>query len=117
VSEPIRLLVWTPSETIVEADDLQWVHVELSEGQGVTIWPGHAPLLAETAAEALRYADSRGEHAVDLPPGIVHVQGNTVTVFLAGTLDEEVSRREEEGRRFDRLASVMLHGPALASDG
>jgi F0F1-type ATP synthase epsilon subunit len=109
VADPLRLIVWTPSETVVDAERVQWVHVRLAGAKTLTIWPEHAPLLAETISEALRYADASGTHAIDLPAGVLYVRENTVTLFLAGTLGEQ-SWLEEEGERFDRLAETMLSG-------
>jgi F0F1-type ATP synthase epsilon subunit len=111
VADLLRLTVLTPSETVVEADQVQWVHVKLVGAKALTIWPEHAPLLAETASEALRYVDASGEHATDLPAGVLQVRDNTVTLFLAGTLSEQ-SWPEEEGERYDRLAETMLSGRA-----
>jgi F0F1-type ATP synthase epsilon subunit len=84
VAEPLRLVVWTPSETLVDGDQVEWVHIELAGSGGLTIFPGHAPLVAETLAEVMRYTDSTGTHAVDLAPGVLRAEGDVVTIFLAG---------------------------------
>ena len=107
MADPLRLVVWTPSETVVQAEQVQWVHVNLAGAKALTIWPGHAPLLAETASEALQYADATGTHTLDLPAGILQVQGNAVTLFLAGTLGEQ-ARMEGQDERFERLAGTVL---------
>ena len=111
VAESLRLIVWTPSETVIEAERVQWVHVKLVQAKALTIWPGHARLLAETTTEALRYADASGEHVVDLPAGILQVWDNTVTLFLAGTLGERAWSHDPE-KRFERLADTMLRDRA-----
>lgn len=107
LAESLRLIVCTPSETVIEAEQVQWVHVKLVQAKTLTIWPGHARLLAETATEALRYADAGGEYAVDLPSGILQVWDDTVTLYLAGTLGER-TWSQDAGERFERLADVML---------
>jgi F0F1-type ATP synthase epsilon subunit len=107
LAESLRLIVCTPSETVIEAEQVQWVHVKLVQAKTLTIWPGHARLLAETNTEALRYADAGGEHTVDLPAGILQVWDNTVTLYLAGTLGERAWSQDRE-ERFDRLAEAML---------
>jgi F0F1-type ATP synthase epsilon subunit len=105
------LIVWTPSETVIDAEQVQWIHVKLVQAKTLTIWPGHARLLAETTTEALRYADTSGEHVVDLPGGILQVWDNTVTLFLAGTLGQRAWSQAPE-KRFERLADTMLHDRA-----
>jgi len=109
VADLLRLIVWTPSETVVDAEQVQWVHVKLAGAKTLTIWPEHAPLLSETVSEALRYADASGTHAIDLPAGVVYVRENVVTLFLAGTLGEQ-PWPESGGERLDRLAETMLSG-------
>ena len=107
MADPLRLVVWTPSQTVVDVEQVRWVHVNLTGAAALTIWPGHASLLAETASEALQYADAAGTHTLDLPAGVLQVQGNMVTLFLAGTLGEQ-AWLEEEDERFERLAETML---------
>jgi F0F1-type ATP synthase epsilon subunit len=92
---------------VVSVDQVQWVHVSLAGGKALTIWPRHAPLLAETSTDALRYADAAGTHTIDLPAGVLQVRGSTVSIFLAGTLDKQ-SWPEGEQERFERLAETML---------
>ena len=108
MAEPLRLMVWTPSATLIDAENVEWVHITLIGDQGLTIWPGHAPLLGETDVDAVGYADQAGTHTIDLPSGIVQVENNTVTLFLVGTLDEQAWPREGDGERFERLAETML---------
>jgi F0F1-type ATP synthase epsilon subunit len=80
--EPLGLRVITPIETIVKAEDVAWVRVTLADEGGLGIYPGHAPLLAETLAGALRYADAAGEHVVELSAGILSIQKDVVTVSI-----------------------------------
>ena len=108
MAEPIHLVVWTLSERLLDIEDLEWVHLRLAEERSVTVWPGHGPLLAETAADALDYRDASSTHTIDLPAGIVQVKGDTVTVFLVGSLGEQVWQAGEPTEEFDRLAQTML---------
>ena len=117
VADLLRLTVLTPSETVVNVEQIQWVHVNLAGAKALTVWPGHAPLLAETATDALRYADAAGTHTIDLPAGVLQVRESTVTLFLAGTLGEQ-PWPEGEDERFERLAETMLaQKDALLSGG
>ena len=106
MAEPLRLIVWTPSETVLEAEQVGWIHVKLAQAKTLTIWPGHAPLLAETVAEELGYGDEEGTHTIELPAGILQVRDSTVTLFLAGTLGG-VSWPEDSGKRLERLAQTI----------
>jgi F0F1-type ATP synthase epsilon subunit len=103
VAEPLHLVVWTSSETLLDAGPVDWVHVELAGAGSLTIWPGHLPMMGETLPATLRYADAAGKHEVELPAGIVQVRHGTVTVFVAGG-GEIVGGP----MRFDRLSQAMV---------
>ena len=134
----MRLTVLTPAETLLEVEGVKWVRVQLADGGGISIWPGHAPLLAETVAAELRYADGpvpsqgdapqsnvegTGEHTLDLEGGIVQVQRDHVTILTSGALRHAVTGRppggDEDEARFDRLARALLTtlGAQLESSG
>jgi F0F1-type ATP synthase epsilon subunit len=81
---PFHLLVLTPAETLLDAEAVNWAQVQLADGGGIGLYPGHAPLLAETVAAPLRYADSTGEHTLDLDAGILQVEVGRVIVLTSG---------------------------------
>ncbi|MBN1642932.1 MAG: hypothetical protein JXA09_16975 [Anaerolineae bacterium] len=108
MAEPLRLVVWSPSETALDLAGLAWVHVELLGSGGLTIWPGHMPMIGETTAAPLRYRDAEGEHTLSLPPGIVHVREGTVMIFLVAGLDQPLRGDAAHGERFERLADEMI---------
>ena len=108
MAEPLRLVVWSPSETVLDVGGVASVHVELVDSGGLTIWPGHMPMLGELAAASLRYRDAEGEHALSLPHGVVHVREGTVTVFLVGSGDQPAAEEGAEGAQFVRLATAMV---------
>ena len=98
------LRVWSPAETVADVQDVQWVHVELDRARPLTIWPGHAPLLAETTAGIVRYADETGTHSVELPAGMLQLRENEVLILVEGALQSP----SEDGERVERLTNVLL---------
>lgn len=108
MADPLRLVVRTPSRTVLEVEAADWVHVELAEGKALTIWPGHLPMLGETVSAPLSYADEEGEHEVELPPGLVQMQDRTVTLFLAGMEGDQMAEATEGVERFERLSETLL---------
>lgn len=87
MKEPLRLMVLTPEEMIWEAESVRWIQVQLADGGGLGIWPGHAPLLAETVTAPLRYADDAGEQAINLAAGILQIAAGEVTIFTSGFVE------------------------------
>jgi F0F1-type ATP synthase epsilon subunit len=107
-------LVRTPSESLLEVDHVEWVHVKLAEDKALTIWPGHLPMLGETVPAALRYADRKGTHSVECPPGIVHVSGQTVTIYVAAAVGEQTWHEHEQSRQYSRLSETLIASLAQA---
>ena len=106
----LRLHVLTPVETLLQVEETRWVHVRLADGAGITIYPGHAPLLGETISGAIRYADARGEHEYDATRGILHVQGNHIRLFTGGESEPAEPGKPStvaQARRFERLAREL----------
>jgi len=117
MARPLRLTVLTPAETLLAVGKAAWVQVHLADGGGIGIYPGHAPLLAETVGAPLRYADPSGEHALDLEAGILEVDGDGVTILTSGSLQareglqppqDSASDSVSGEMRFDRLAQALL---------
>lgn len=105
--EPLRLMVLTPVATLLDVTGLRWVQVRLADGGGLGIFPGHAPLLAETAAAPLRYADVEGEHVLELDAGILQITASGVTLFTSGL-------RAETPAGWNLIAETDLHFERLA---
>ena len=123
MSEPFRLTVLTPEQTLLDVHRVAWVQAQLADGGPIGVYPGHAPLLAQTVAAPLRYQDPSGEHTLDLNAGILQVSGEGVTVF-ASTMTSEVSGEPQvrtssevsQDERFDRLAQELLGALGAQAD-
>lgn len=118
MSRSLRLTVLTPAQALLDIEGVVWVQARLADGGPISIYPGHAPLLAETVAAPLRYADASGEHAIDLGAGILQVNGGGVTAF-AGPTSEACQTSEVFGddKRFDRLVRELLAALGAQPDG
>jgi F0F1-type ATP synthase epsilon subunit len=115
-----RLAVWTPEEPLLDAEEVAWVQVHLADGGGIGIYPGHAPLVAETATAPLRYADPAGEHALDLEAGILQVDAEGVMIFTSGTSQPCEGGKPSQGleeAHFDRLAQALVATMRAQPDG
>jgi F0F1-type ATP synthase epsilon subunit len=122
VAEPLHLLVRTPVQTLIDATGVAWAQIQLADGGPIGIYPGHAPLLAETVDGPLRYADESGEHSLHLLAGILSIGQHGVTVLTAGQMQDESEadceaeaateetkvREAAEKLRFERLVQALL---------
>lgn len=110
MARTLELQVLNPAETLLEVSEAMWVHLQLVDGTGITVYPGHAPLLAETVTTALRYADRAGEHAFQVEAGILQVGGDRVTVFTSSQSEAEAATgipTTSGERQFERLAREL----------
>lgn len=106
----LHLEVLTPAAKLLDVAEAEWVHLRLADGTGLSVYPGHAPLLAETVTAPLRYADQSGEQTFNIEAGILQVEDNTVMIFTSGQLDAaEIGKPAAVSaeRRFERLAQGL----------
>ncbi len=117
--KPFVLEVLTPTRTLLDARGVTRVQVQLADGAGADypsplgIYPGHAPLLAETVSAPLVYVDAAGEHTLDLATGILYVKRQPeprITIFTSGLAgDAEQSTSDVDADvHFDRLAQALM---------
>ena len=110
MAESLHLRVWTPDEVILDIEQVDWVNLELADGGGIGIRPGHAPLMAETLTAPVRFADESGEHLLFLEVGILQIERTRVTVLTSGlaNVEDTENQPEEEEIRFDRLTEALF---------
>ena len=87
VTRALRLSVLTPAGPLVSAEEVAWIQARLADGGSIGIWPGHAPLLAETIDGPLRYSDGASEHALELRAGLLHIDSIGATVLVPGSVE------------------------------
>jgi len=130
VADPLRFVVLTPEKALLDVGGVRKVRVLLADGGWLSVYPGHAPLLAETVAGPVAYVTESGDAEIALTEGIVRIGDGTVTIFVGGLigaasmLDIELDDDEEnEMLEFDRLAHVLMvtlgahTGGVLANEG
>lgn len=101
------LHVVTPAQTLLAAFEVNWVQAQLADGGSIGIWPGHAPLLAQTVAGPLTYADAQGHHLVVLAAGIMQIEDKGITIFSRGLATDE-SPSPSQFERLTRELSARL---------
>ncbi|MBM4431807.1 MAG: hypothetical protein FJ026_15895 [Chloroflexi bacterium] len=107
---PLQLTVQTPRQIVLDAADVRWVQAQLADGGGIGIWPGHAPLLAETVAGPLRYADDSGEHELLLRAGILRIVAQQVTIYTTGSASARELERPRDLRPGKHRLAAALSG-------
>ena len=114
VPDLLRFVVLTPERTLLDVTGVRKVRILLSDGAWLSVYPGHAPLLAEAVAGAVTYVTDAGEREIALTESIVRIGNGAVTIFTGGLagdasiLSVDAGAAEDKGVEFDRLAQVLM---------
>ncbi len=112
-----RLSVLTPGKTLLDVADVRQVRLKLADHAWLSIYPRHAPLLAETLAGPVTYTTEAGAETIALSESILQVANDAVTLFTGGELAASLAvmspgvsgvAEDEDAAYFDRLARVLL---------
>lgn len=108
----LRFSVLTPGKTLVDVGNVSKVRLKLADGGWLSIFPRHAPLLAETLAGPVTYATQMGEQTITLSESVLQVVENDVWLFTGGELITSTAlpgeEDDEDAAHFDRLARALL---------
>ena len=104
----------TPEKALLDVGGVHKVRVLLADGAWLSVYPGHAPLLAEMVAGSVAYVTDAGEEEIALTEGIVRIDDGAVTIFTGGLVGASSAMHVEpaddvdEVVEFDRLAQVLM---------
>ena len=102
----LSLRVLTPSQTLLEVEDVRKVRVRLVDRAWLSIYPHHAPLIAETLPGRLAYVTEDEAHEVPVAGGVLRVfSDNTVEILVRGHVEHEPPATDEA---FARLAKQLM---------
>lgn len=108
-SESLKLRVFTPEGTILEADSLRSVNVPLADDCPIGIRPGHAPLIAETKKGAVHYRGHHQDERINLHAGILEIRDNEIIILTPGevsTISPEITQPTE--LEYERLMKTLI---------
>lgn len=113
----LRFNVLTPGKALLDVANVGKVRLKLADHAWLSIYPRHAPLLAETLAGPVTYVTEAGAETIFISESILQVAENNVTLFTGGELAASMSMmaagvsgaaEDEDAAQFDRLARVLL---------
>ncbi|MBN1486980.1 MAG: hypothetical protein JW981_05010 [Anaerolineae bacterium] len=108
-ADRLHLVVLRPGETLLDVSEVRRVRLRLQDGGWLSIYPLHAPMIAETLSGPVYYVLAGKEKSEVVAAGILQISHNTVTILTSGLLQAEAeSDIQEETVRFDRLAKALM---------
>ncbi|HOT92381.1 MAG TPA: hypothetical protein PLJ78_08900 [Anaerolineae bacterium] len=125
MSEWLHFSVLTPEKKLLDVANVRKVSLKLADHGWLSIYPRHAPLLAETLAGPVKYTTAAGTETISLAESILQVADNLVILFTVGELtapeagipDVADNEDDEEAEHFDRLARALLVSLGASFDG
>jgi F0F1-type ATP synthase epsilon subunit len=88
----VDLKIMTPETVLADRSNLEWVRLVLANENVITIWPGHAPLVAETADWPITIMNCGKLELIEVAPAILKVNKDTITLL---TLHDKKNSSEE----------------------
>lgn len=111
MSHAFLLTVLTPERALLSVAGVEKVRLRLADEAWLSIYPHHAPLVAETLGGALQYTTAAESGEIDVAAGILQVKRDEVLVLTSGLLRDvapEAGPGTEGDLRFDRLAAQLM---------
>ena len=93
----INLQIITPEKEIINQKDVKFIHVSLSDGNPISIYPSHAPLIAAIKGGNLIYKDDEESRIISVSDGFIYVNKNVVKCFVDWAEGIQVEINNESG--------------------
>ena len=108
MAQTLHLKVLSPDSTILDVEQVKSVRARLRGDTWLSIYPGHAPLLAELLPGNLAYATGERRDEIDISTGILQVSKNQITVFVGKAQDLTAEKDDDSAVQFDNLARMLM---------
>ena len=113
MTDSLELKVLTPERVILQVEHAIRIRLRLADEAWISIFPNHAPLVAETLDGPLTYDTEVESGSIDVAAGILYLEDNRVHVLTSGALEQVPATGGidvGEESKFDRLArELMIH--------
>lgn len=76
------LRIITPEKDVVNQDSITFIHVILSDGYPISIYPRHAPLIALLSKCNIKYKDAHDVNQVSISEGMIKIENDVIKCFV-----------------------------------
>ena len=88
MNKNLTLIILTPEKILLTIKETKRVSATLSDGSRISIYPYHAPLIAETKNGFIQYEKEGINEKLNLYSGIIKVEKDLVKIFTDGFIQE-----------------------------
>jgi F0F1-type ATP synthase epsilon subunit len=108
MTESLQLTVVTAEGIVHDVADISSVRLKLKGDVGLSLYPGHAPIIAELLPGAIVYYTNEQEARVNLPAGIMQLRDNHCQVFVNSIRGIDNIEDAVAASEFDDLTSTLM---------
>jgi F0F1-type ATP synthase epsilon subunit len=108
MAEPLQLTVVTSEGIALDVTGVSSVRLMLKGDVGLSLYPGHAPIIAEFLPGAIVYYVNEQEDMVHLPAGIMQLRNNHCKLFVNSIIRADNSEDLVSASEFDDFASILM---------
>jgi F0F1-type ATP synthase epsilon subunit len=108
MTQSITLTILSPDQVILNVKKVRMVRTRLRGDSWLSIYPNHAPLIAELLPGKLVYSADDQQEEIDLPAGIMQVNENKIKIFTGSSLHSETSDEVSKVQQFDNLSRMLM---------
>jgi F0F1-type ATP synthase epsilon subunit len=119
LTQTLRLTILTPEKVILQADAVRKVRLRLADGAWLSVYPRHAPLIAEVAPGVILYDAAEGNGAVSVGSGFLQVEPDCVLVLTDQTdssTGEGIPGADADQVGFERQAHELFQALRMQRD-
>lgn len=104
----MHLVILSPDKIILDVNNVKKVKVRLSDGSLLSIFKGHAPLIAELKTGKLEYIQFSEKIEILISDGIIHIKKDHITIYVGNPMTISDEFDNEASHTYDNLTRTLM---------
>ena len=93
------LIISTPEKEVINQGSISFINITLSDGYPISVYPGHAPLIALLSEGIIKYQDGKGLNKISISEGLIKIDNDLVKCFVNWAITIEKENLKERSVR------------------
>lgn len=85
----MKLHIASSKQIFFEVENVVWFHTTLANGDPISVYPGHAPLIARIAQGEIEYRKGENKNPVPAFDGVLYIENECITCLIEEMQDVE----------------------------
>jgi F0F1-type ATP synthase epsilon subunit len=104
----LHFTVLSPENVFLDEKKVKFVRARLYDDTWLSIYHGHAPLIARLLPGSITYATEKEQAEITISSGILKVSANQVTVYMGHAFEREDTGSKTQDNEFENLARTLM---------